>query len=63
MKASKKIEILKREDIFINQFLIGLITLAIVLLLIYFGLAHRVLDRMKLSDRAALGIIVLLIIR
>ena len=41
---------------------IGIIVLLVVSALIYFGLAHRVLDRMRLSDRAALAIIVLLIV-
>lgn len=39
---------------------IGIIVLIAVSILIYFGLAQRVLDRMRLSDRAALGIIALL---
>lgn len=41
---------------------IGIIILLVVSVLIYFGLAHRVLDRMRLSDRAALVIIALLIV-
>jgi len=41
---------------------IGLIVLIIVSILIYFGLAQRVLDRLRLSDRAALGMIAVLII-
>lgn len=41
---------------------IGLIILIIVSILIYFGLAQRVLDRLRLSDRAAFGIIAALII-
>ncbi len=41
---------------------IGIIVLLVVSVLIYFGLAQRVLDRMRLSDRAALAIIVLLIV-
>ncbi|MCD5407181.1 MAG: DUF1614 domain-containing protein [Desulfotomaculum sp.] len=45
-----------------TEFPAGLIALMVVSVLIYFGLAHRVLDRMRLSDRAALGIIVLLIV-
>jgi len=43
-----------------TQLPIGIIVLIVVSILIYFGLAQRVLDRMRLSDRAALGIIVLL---
>lgn len=45
-----------------TQFPFGLIALIVVSFLIYFGLAHRVLDRMRLSDKAALGIIVALIV-
>lgn len=41
---------------------IGMIALLLISLLIYFGVAHRVLDRLKLSDKAALGMIVALII-
>jgi len=41
---------------------IGIIVLLVVSALIFFGLAQRVLDRMRLSDRAALAIIVLLIV-
>ncbi|HHY11776.1 MAG TPA: DUF1614 domain-containing protein [Firmicutes bacterium] len=37
---------------------IGVILLVIVAILIFFGVLHRVLDRMRLSDRAALAIIV-----
>jgi uncharacterized membrane protein len=37
---------------------IGVILLILVAILIYFGVLHRVLDRMRLSDRAALAIIV-----
>ncbi len=39
---------------------IGIIILIVVSILIYFGLAQRVLDRMRLSDRAALVIVALL---
>lgn len=45
-----------------TQFPIGLIALGVIFALIFFGLAHRVLDRMKLSDRAALVIIGVLIV-
>lgn len=41
---------------------IGLIVLLVVSILILFGLAHRALDRMRLTDRAALVIIAALII-
>ncbi len=40
----------------------GTIALIVVSILIYFGVAHRVLDRLRLSDRAALGIIAAIII-
>lgn len=40
----------------------GLVLLLAVAALIYFGLLHRVLDRMRLTDRAALAIIGLLIV-
>jgi uncharacterized membrane protein len=40
---------------------IGVIALIITAILVYFGLAQRVLDRMRLTDRAALGIIALLV--
>lgn len=40
----------------------GIIILLIVTALIFFGLAHRALDRMKLSDKAALAIVAGLII-
>ncbi|MFZ5651778.1 MAG: DUF1614 domain-containing protein [Bacillota bacterium] len=40
----------------------GIIILLIVTALIFFGLAHRALDRMKLSDKGALAIIAGLII-
>lgn len=41
---------------------IGIIILLIVSILIYFGVAQRVLDRLRLSDKAALGVIAALII-
>lgn len=43
-----------------TQLPIGIIVLIAVSILIYFGLAQRVLDRLRLSDRAALGILFLL---
>lgn len=39
---------------------IGTIVLIIVAILVFFGVLHRVLDRMRLSDRGALVIIVLM---
>lgn len=39
---------------------IGTIILIIVAILVFFGVLHRVLDRMRLSDRAALVIILLM---
>lgn len=44
------------------MFSIGMIALLIVSALIYFGFAHRVLDRMRLTDRAALAIIAAMIV-
>lgn len=41
---------------------VGMILLLIVLALIFFGLAQRALDRMKLSDRGAMAVIAGLII-
>ncbi|MDR7402930.1 MAG: DUF1614 domain-containing protein [Armatimonadota bacterium] len=38
-------------------FPLGMIVLVVVSLLIYFGLAQRALDRMQLSDRAALAVV------
>jgi len=43
-------------------FPIGMIALLVVSILIYFGLAHRVLDRMRLTDKAALAVIAAMII-
>ncbi len=40
----------------------GMIVLLVLSVLIYFGVAQRALDRMQLSDRAALGIIAAIII-
>ncbi|MGI6663502.1 MAG: hypothetical protein ACOX4B_08665 [Bacillota bacterium] len=39
---------------------IGTIVLIIVAILVFFGVLHRVLDRMRLTDRAALVIILLM---
>jgi uncharacterized membrane protein len=44
------------------RFPLGTILLVIAGILIYFGLAHRVLDRMRLSDKAALGFIIAMIL-
>lgn len=41
---------------------LGLIIMLAVVILIFLGLLHRVLDRMRLSDRAALAIIALMIV-
>lgn len=40
----------------------GTITLLVVAVLVYFGVAQRVLDRMRLTDRAALGFILAMIV-
>ncbi len=45
-----------------GNFPVGVITLLIVSILIYFGVAHRVLDRMKMTDRAALAAVALIIV-
>lgn len=41
---------------------VGSIALLVVAVLIYFGVAHRVLDRMRLDDRTALAFVVAMII-
>ncbi|MQL51589.1 DUF1614 domain-containing protein [Desulfofundulus thermobenzoicus] len=43
-------------------FPLGITALIVVSLLIFFGLAHRALDRMRLSDRGALVIILAMIV-
>lgn len=43
------------------RFPIGIIALIIVSILIYFGLAQRLLDRLRISDKTALGVIVAMI--
>ncbi len=48
--------------VFVTAFPLGTITLVVVSILIYFGVAHRVLDRLRLSDKAALGVIVAIIV-
>ncbi|MHB9094719.1 MAG: DUF1614 domain-containing protein [Eubacteriales bacterium] len=45
-----------------SRFPLGVIALIVVSVLVYFGLAHRVLDRMRLTDKTALGVIVSMII-
>lgn len=40
-----------------TRFPFGIIALIVVSVLVYFGLAHRVLDRMRISDKTALGLI------
>ncbi len=44
------------------QYPLGMLTLVVVSILIYFGVGHRVLDRLRLSDRAALAVIAAIII-
>ncbi|MDT3700075.1 MAG: DUF1614 domain-containing protein [Thermincola sp.] len=41
---------------------LGIITLLIVSALVYFGLAHRILDRLRITDKAALGILAAMIV-
>ncbi|QGT99841.1 hypothetical protein SYNTR_1248 [Candidatus Syntrophocurvum alkaliphilum] len=45
-----------------TDFPLGMIALIVVSILIYFGVAHRVLDRLRLSDKAALAIIAAIIV-
>lgn len=45
-----------------TRFPFGLIVLVVVSMLIYFGLAHRALDRLRLSERGALAVIAGIII-
>ncbi len=44
------------------NFPVGLISLVIVSILIYFGVAHRVLDRLRLNDKSALAVIAAIIV-
>jgi len=41
---------------------VGLIALIVVAILVYFGLLHRVLDRMRLSDKGALAVILAIVV-
>lgn len=41
---------------------VGLIALVVVAVLVYFGLLHRALDRMRLSDKGALAVILAVVI-
>lgn len=45
-----------------SSFPAGMIALVVVSILIYFGVAHRVLDRMRLSDKSALAVIAAIIV-
>lgn len=45
-----------------SNFPIGMIALIVVSILIYFGVAHRVLDRMRLTDKSALAVIAAIIV-
>ncbi|SHF03552.1 DUF1614 domain-containing protein [Desulforamulus putei] len=45
-----------------DRFPLGLIVLIVVSLLIFFGIAQRALDRMRLSDKGALAVILALIV-
>lgn len=49
-------------DYAMANFPFGLIALLVVSILIYFGVAHRVLDRLRLTDKAALAVIAAIII-
>jgi len=46
----------------LERFPVGIIILIVVSILIYLGLAHRALDRMRLSDRGALVVIAAIIL-
>lgn len=45
-----------------TNFPLGLIALLAISILIYFGVAHRVLDRLRMTDKAALAVIAAIII-
>ena len=45
-----------------DRFPLGLIVLIVVSLLVFFGVAQRALDRMRLSDKGALAVILALIV-
>jgi uncharacterized membrane protein len=45
-----------------TNFPIGLIALVVVSILIYFGVAHRVLDKLRMNDKSALAVIAAIII-
>lgn len=45
-----------------SRFPIGIIALIIVTVLIFFGLAHRVLDRLRISDKTAIAVLVAIIV-
>lgn len=47
---------------FVTTYPIGMIALLVVSILVYFGVAHRVLDRLRLSDKAALAVIAAIIV-
>ncbi len=44
------------------NFPFGLIALVVISILIYFGVAHRALDRLRMTDRAALAVIAAIIV-
>jgi uncharacterized membrane protein len=52
----------ERMTFTMRNFPIGLITLVVVSILVYFGVAHRVLDKMRMNDRSALAVIAAIII-
>jgi len=45
-----------------TRFPLGIIALIVVSVLVYFGLAHRILDRLRISDKTALGVLAAMII-
>jgi uncharacterized membrane protein len=53
---------MEKERILLARLPIGMLVLVIASILIYFGLAQRLLDRMRLSDKTALAVIAALIV-
>lgn len=45
-----------------TRFPLGIIALVVVSILIYFGLAHRILDRLRITDKMALGILAAMVV-
>lgn len=45
-----------------SRYPIGMLALLVISILIYFGIGHRVLDRLRLSDKGALAVIAAIIV-